>query len=327
MKLTFNAAAPQGEEWQRKNRQARIYLPPDDGREWILVDDAAKLYGIKPHCMMVKANKLDFTRTFRKGIKTWLLKSDVMRHLDFLQLRERWYKNHRPKCWRQEVGSCEGESDEFMQRVFCTSAQAAAFMGVSPRTVWSWAKKGKIPVFVNRKMGKGGKCWFSWTSLRNYKEDEERLKYRARWEKNLATRQAGIVHREVYNQRHRPQVYKKPIPDGWMTVREAAELLNVSRSVIHRMVKQGAITVEHFTGEWDAKRRPWFILRTSLEGYIETEFYQRKHKVGKEVALGQIGIFPADGENQTLRASPSFREEMIAHRERFRSSTANPDIW
>ncbi len=288
MRLIVKSVDWKSEEMKRKNRPARVFPPPDDGREWILVDEAAKLYGITPHSMMVKANKLDLTRTFHKGVKTWLLKSEVLSFLEFLQWRERWYKKHRPKCWRQEVGSYEGESDAYMQRIFCTSAQAAAFMGVSPHTVWSWAKKGKIPVFVNRKLSRGGKCWFSWTSLRNYKEDEDRLKYGARWEKNLATRRAGIVHREVYKQKHRPQVFKKPIPHGWITVREAAELLNVSRSVIHRMVKQGAVTVQHFTGEWDAKRRPWFLLRSSLEGYVASEFYQRKHREGKEAALKQI---------------------------------------
>ena len=55
MKLTFNAAAPQGEEWQRKNRKPHIYPPPNDGREWILVDEAAALFGIKTHSMMQKS--------------------------------------------------------------------------------------------------------------------------------------------------------------------------------------------------------------------------------------------------------------------------------
>ena len=76
-------------------------------------------------------------------------------------------------------GSCEGESDAFMQRVFWTAKQAAAFMGVSVACITLWAKSGKTPVFYNRKIGKGVTNWYSPTSLRNYKEDEERRKRRA----------------------------------------------------------------------------------------------------------------------------------------------------
>ena len=72
MKLMLNDATPRGEAWRRKNRQPNTYPPPNDGREWILLEDAAKLFGIQPRSMMDKARKLDFTRTFRNSVKTWL---------------------------------------------------------------------------------------------------------------------------------------------------------------------------------------------------------------------------------------------------------------
>ncbi len=290
MKLELSQTAVRGEEWKRENRQRNVYPPPDDGREWILVDEAAKLYGIPPSTMRGKAAKIGFTRTCRKGVKAWLLKKEVMDYLAFLKDRDRWYKRRRPKHWKPMIGSCEGETDAELSRFLWTAKQAAAFMGVDAQTISLWARSGKIPVFYNRKMGRGGKHWYSPTSLRNYKEDEERLKRRAIYEKALVTLRTGVVGREVYKQRHQPQVYSKPIPAGWLTVREAADLLGISRCRVRALCKHGEIVSDHFTGEWDTKCRHWFILRTSLEAYIQTEFYQRKHRQGVEATQKRLGI-------------------------------------
>ena len=337
MKLELSQTKVRGEEWKRKNRAWRVFPPPDDGREWILVDEAAALFGIKPTSMSIKMQKLNFTRTCHKGVKPWLLKKEIMDYLAFLKDRERWYKRRRPKNWRPEIGSFAGESDEYLQRIFLTTAQAAAFMGVSKSAVLSWVKKGKIPVFVNRKQGKGGRNWYSPTSLRNLKEDEERLKYQAVYEKAKATMRAGVVEREVYKQRHKPRVYKKPIPAGWLTVREAADLLDIGLTVVRDLIKRGHIEADHLTGKWDAKCRPWFILRSSLEAYIQTEHYQRKHKEGKAAAQKTRGEYDAacltssrqresdPFEEQTASGDcydlpPTLREERISVR-------AAPLLW
>ena len=289
MKLELSQTAVRGEEWKRENRQPRTYPPPNDGREWMLMDEAAALFGIKLKSMWQKAGRIGFTRTARRGVKGWLLKKEVIDYLAFTKDRDGWYKRRRPKCWKPMIGSCEGDSDEEMQRVFWTARQAAAFMGVSTRTISQWAKSGKIPVFYNRKMSNGRRHWYSPTSLRNYKEDEERLKRQAIYEKAKATLRTGTVGREVYKQKHKPQVYRKPIPPGWLTVREAAELLGVSLSAIHTLRKRGGIVSEQFTGKWDTKHRPWFISRTSLEAHIQTEHYQRKHWQGLEATQKRIG--------------------------------------
>ena len=338
MKLMLNEAAPRGEAWKRKSRQPNTYPPPDDGREWILLEDAAKLFGIQPRSMMDKARKLDFTRTFRKSVKTWLLKSEIVSYLDFLKRRARWWKKYDPPHWRVEAGSFEGLTDAEMQRFMWTSEQAAAFMGVGTTTINRWARSGKIPVFYHRKMGKGGRHWYSPTSLRNYKEDEDRLKRKAISEKANVTLRTGVVGREVYKQRHKARVYKKPIPAGWLTIREAAELLHISLVAMHNLRKRGAIEAEHFTGKWDAKVRPWFILRSSLETYVESEHYQRKHREGVKIMQKRAGTYvSSEPENLSAftvcppreypeRADVYPQEELISRRER-NGYIPNPDVW
>ncbi len=275
-----------GEEWKRKNRERNVYPPPNDGQEWILAEEAAPLFGITAAAMVNKARKLNWRRTICLGIKTWLLKKDIMHYLDFLKDRERWYKRRRPKHWIPEVGLLTGEDEEHIKRVFWATKQASEFLGICESRLRELARQGKIPVYITRKMGRGGKYWFSPTNLRNHRDDEERIRRREIWEKGKATMRQGIAARETYTRQHRARAYKN-IPPGWITMREMAERLNISMSCAYRLRRRGRILCEQFTGEWD-KRRPWFVHEDSIEEYRATEHYQQTQQHGKQAALSVI---------------------------------------
>jgi len=48
MKLSLVGADFGAEEWKRENRERNVYPAPNDGREWILLDDAAAMAGVQP---------------------------------------------------------------------------------------------------------------------------------------------------------------------------------------------------------------------------------------------------------------------------------------
>ncbi len=296
MRQRFPDVSKFGEKWKRENRQRNVYPPPSDGREWMLVDDAAKLYGISTHSLLQKARKLQWQRTSGHNIKTWLLKEDVMHYWNFLQKRERWYKRRLPKCWEPQVGDIAGMEPERIPRIFWTSKQAAEYLGVSVHRISELARKGKLPVYVPNGTGRGRQHWYSPTNLRNLKDDEERQRGRAIWEKGKETMRQGGVAREVYRAKHRARVYKD-IPPGWITIWEMAEQLNISYSCAHCLRRRGRILCEQFTGHWE-KRRPWFVHEDSVEEYRATEHYQKTQKQGKAAALSVI----------ETRAEPSVAE-------------------
>ncbi|MCC5648064.1 helix-turn-helix domain-containing protein, partial [Nostoc sp. CHAB 5824] len=136
------------EAMKRENRKRNVYPPPDDGREWILLDDAAEMAGVQPKALAKRARKQDWTHTCRHGTKVWLLKKDVDFYLDFIRKRENWRKRRRPKHWIPEIGDISGMTDEAVKDVFLTTQQAAAYMGVSARTVRRWVTMGRIPVYL-----------------------------------------------------------------------------------------------------------------------------------------------------------------------------------
>lgn len=288
MRNNSRALRKLGDEWKRENRERNVYPAPNDGREWMLVDEAAALYGMTPHSLMQKARELHWRRTQLHNVKSWLLKEDVMHYWNFLKDRKRWYKRRLPKSWIPQVDNLTGMEPERIKRVFWTSSQAAEYLGVSVHRISELARKGKLPVYVTNGMGKGRKCWFSPTNLQTLKEDEERLRLRAIWEKGKATMEQGIVAREVYNRHHQARTYKN-VPPGWITIHEMADRLNINHSCAYQLRRRGRILCEQFTGEWDAKRRPWFVHEDSVEEYRATEHYQRTQAQGKAAALSVIG--------------------------------------
>ena len=286
MKLTAGEINWKHEEMKRENRKPNVYPPPNDGREWILAEDAAVLYGVTHRTMVLKAKKLHMTHTCRHGVKAWLVKKEVMDYLKFLKQRENWRKRRRPKNWIPEVGDLTGMEEERIKQVFWTSRQAAEFLNISIHRVEELARCGKLPVYVTKGVGKGRQQWFSPTNLRNHQEDEERLRWRAVREKGLQTMQQGVVGREVYKMQHRARVYTN-IPQGWITVREVADRLQVSIGTVHRLRQRDRLQGEHFTGRWD-KRRPWFFHEDSVEEYWASEHYQKTQRKGKEAALSVL---------------------------------------
>ncbi len=336
MKLSLVGADFGAEEWKRENRERNVYPAPNDGREWILLDDAAAMAGVQPKALAKRARKQDWTRTCRHGAKVWLLKKDVDFSLKFIRRREDWRKRRRPKHWIPEIGDLTGMEEEQIKRTFLTTAQAAAYMGVSERTIRRWVTMGRIPVYLTRKKGTGGRNWYSLTNLQNYKEDEERNKWLAVREKGKETMRQGISSLEHYQMKYRRRVYSG-VPAGWIPVRETAERLGVSMRTVLRLRQRARLHGEQWVGKWD-KMRPWFFHEDLVEEYRVSDHYQKTQLQGKNANRAVVGkpAFDPSGDtvpwarviSNTSELSFSYtKEELHPNQGERICCVPNPPLW
>jgi hypothetical protein len=264
--------------------------PPPAGREWRSIIAVAAKLDIKPKSVWTHINRYGWTVYRQNRRRTWVLKEDVDRHIEFTELRKRWHKRHKPKTWREEV--CTDVDEEMCRRIFWTAEQAALYMGVGKRTVQFWGQQGKIPVFVTRRRGTGGRNWYSPSSLRTLREDLEHLQRRAAMKKGRETMRAGIVNRQVYKLKHKPCVYRTPIPRGWLSVGQVAERLDISRPRVHKLRQSGRLRgKQYYKGElvdltgWEGMiptgPRHWFFREEDVEEFKNSEHYVRAREWGK----------------------------------------------
>jgi hypothetical protein len=267
--------------------------PPPAGQEWRSMPAVMKKLGIGRTAVWYHIRKENWTIYRQNRNRTWILKSDVDSYLEFNALRKHWRKRHQPKAWREEV--CTEFDEETCKRIFWTAAQAALYMDVTAGTIGRWGRKGKIPVFITRKKGTGGRYWYSPSSLRYMKEDEQHLKERAKWKKGNATKRANIVYRQVYKLRHKPSPHRKPIPPGWLTTLQAAERLDISLTSVHGLRRRGRLRgKQYYKGEltnlygWEpmikTRGRHWFFHEDDVEALKNDEHYIRTREIGKTAA-------------------------------------------
>lgn len=267
--------------------------PPCDGREWKSIVDVAAKMGIKRQSVYEHARRWGWTLYRQNHNRTWILKSDVDSYLEFINTRKRAYKRRDPEHWKPEIGIIEDE--ELLKRVFWTAQQAALYMGVSVNTIYLWVKKGKIPVFFCHTTGRSRRKWFSPSSLRHLKEDEQYLKGKATWEKARDTMRAGVVARQVYKLRYKPQYYRKQFP-GWITTREAADRLDIGIRTVLDLQRKGRILGRQMikgrledTRGWMQKElcynHSWFFHEQDIEDYRNSEDYQTRRQRGLNAAL------------------------------------------
>lgn len=158
-------------------------------------------------------------------------------------------------------------------------------------------------MFTTRKRGRGGKYWYSPTALRALKASEEWQRGRAIWEKTKETMRQGIVAREAYIARHPPYIYQG-IPPGWITMREVAERLNISRGAAYRLRKMNRFMSEQFVGAWDAKNRPWFCHEESVERFKNSEEYQTMRQHGLKAIRTGVGISHSEKDTEFKLHTP-----------------------
>jgi hypothetical protein len=267
--------------------------PPPAGREWRSFPAVMHKLGVNRNVVWYHIRRHGWTIYRQNQRRTWILKEDVDSYLNFIEVRKRWYKGRKPKTWREEV--CTDVDEETCKCIFWTAEQAALYMGVRRQTIYRWGQKGKIPVFVTSPKGTARRTnWYSPSSLRHMTEDLDHLKQRAKLEKARQTMQAGIVDRQVYKLRHKPCVYRKPIPAGWLSVRQAAERLDISRAGLLRLQQRGRLRgKQYYKGkledmsnwmEKDKTRCHWFFHEDDIEALKNDERYQILRDKGKAVA-------------------------------------------
>lgn len=264
-----------------KSNDARTFkgTPPCDGREWKSIVDAQTKLGVNRSTVWYHIHRQGWTIYRQNRARTWVLKEDVERSLAYWKMRKRWLERHQPKTWREEV--CRDFDGEMCARIFWTAEQAA--------TIYSWGKRGKVPVFIAAGEGKRARKWFSPSSLRHMKDNVEHLKWRAAHEKAKETMRAGVVERQVYKLQHKPFAYRKPIPRGWLTVREVADRMQISQARVRKLQLSGRLRGKQWykgnleeLGNWEkAPHRRWFFHEGAVDELMSMEDYQLAQERGK----------------------------------------------
>jgi len=248
----------------------RIGEPPNDGREWICRDEAMQLFGCSKATIQNYLRRLKLTY-FRPtdGSQLWVLKREVEPYAKFLRDRAKWRKRQRPEHWEIEHLMVD---EETAKRLFLTSTQVAAMLGISSSQVRQLTRHGKLPVHPSRKLGVGSRYWYSPTAIKNYLADEERLRRHEIYKKGVETRRKqklGLEGKPYKSHRKYPK-----IPEGWLLAWEVAERMGISEAAVWQKRRKGYLEAERFPRR-RGKLSPWCFHEVTVRELMESEAYQQ----------------------------------------------------
>ncbi len=177
--------------------RARISEPPNDGREWVCVSEAAKMLSCCRERAVWRAKKFEWTRYVPADkSQSWILKKDILDWLKFVKMRADWYRRHRPQHWERQNSTLDVQT---AQRSLLTCHEAAEILGISSDRLVKLANQGKIHVFLTPRIWRGSRYWFALETIKEYQQDSKRRRRQEIYQKGLETRrkrQLGIAPQE-----------------------------------------------------------------------------------------------------------------------------------
>ncbi len=246
-------------------KQIKGELPPEDGREWVTAEQAAKMTGLtRIYCVRL-ALESQYT-TFQRG-KTctrWFVKSEIARWAELRQLYRDWIARHpsggKPR-WT------EGIEKELAARLFIRAGAAAEILGVSLVTVYGLVHRGVLPCYQPRPGQKGSPLWFSRRAVEQARDDPARQKAQEAYRKRRDWVDRADEVRYSSGRRVRAK-----IPAAWLTTREAATRLGVSPARLNMMRITGRIRGERLMRKM--KTLPyWYYPTWEVDNLLEDAQY------------------------------------------------------
>ena len=210
----------------------------EDERKWVSATEAAEMLHLCRKRVLQLTNERGYTRRQAHGnAPPFFLRKEIESWADFRQLRRqglaKYKRSSREKRWTEqiEVG--------LAQRLFITSSEAAALLGVTRDTVHSMVQRGRLVCYQSVPGHSGSRLWFSRRAVMQLAEDPERLKRRENYLQGKAdskgSNRGGMIL---------AQMVRGGIPKGWLTTREAARRLGVSPCRVREMRVTGKIRGE-----------------------------------------------------------------------------------
>ena len=272
--------------------------PPEDPQKWISATEAAEALQLGRKRVMTLATQRGVTK--RKTYATAepeYLRSEIESWADLRGLRRKWIDRHkeprRAKRWTEKIDA------ETAEKIFITSDEAAALLGVTRSTVTNMVRFGRLVCYQTEPGRRGARLWFSRRAVQQLVEDPERLKrresYRNREAQDKANRQGLIPNaRRVH----------EGVPKGWLTVREAAQRLGVSPNCVLQIRKSGYLKGEQI---WRKNKplRYWYFPDYEIERYLSWR-QQAKEAKGQPL-LPVPGSAPTPPETTSETTVPSRR--------------------
>ena len=209
-----------------------------DERKWISATEAAVALQLGRKYMMRTAKKDGYIwRQAKRNAETFFLRKEIVSWADFRQLRRHWLAKYkypgRENRWTEQIDL------ELARRLFITTAEAAALLGVAQPTIWGMAARGRLPCYQTVPGRRGSRLWFSRRAVLQLAEDPQYLNHRETYWKGTPG-SAGSVRNGVDYARQ----VRGGVPKGWLTTREAAERLGVKVNRVRTMRVTGRLRGE-----------------------------------------------------------------------------------
>ena len=210
----------------------------EDGRKWISAPEAAALLRLGQRYFSTVAKQRGYTRRQASRNKTpFYLRKEIESWADFRQLRRQWVKKYPGHKGEQRY--TEKIDVELARRLFISTKEAAALLGVSKSTVGHMVREGRLMSYQSLPGHAGSRLWFSRRAVMQLAEDPERLRkreeyFKGRREKAREWRRATDAARNV----------KGGVPAGWLTTKETAERLGVCITRVRDMRLTGRLRGE-----------------------------------------------------------------------------------
>ena len=233
----------------------------EDERQWVSATEAAEMVHLCRKRVLRLTKERGYTRRqAHQNAPPFFLRQEIDSWADFRQLRRRglakYKRSSREKRWTEQI------EVELAQRLFITSSEAAALLGVTRDTVNGMVQRGRLVCYQSVPGHSGSRLWFSRRAVLQLAEDPERLKRRENYLQGKAdskgSNRGGMIL---------AQMVRGGIPKGWLTTREAARFLGVSPCRVREMRVTGKIRGEQI---W-RKNKPlrfWYFPDYEVERVI-----------------------------------------------------------
>ena len=232
-----------------------------DPLEWISATDAATRLQLGRKRVMLLAREDGITtQKAHPTAEPYYLRREIESWAELRGLRRQWLARHKEPCrhnrWTEKIDA------ETAERLFINSDEAAALLGVTRATVTNMVRFGRLVCYQTEPGRRGARLYFSRREVLRIAQDPDHIKrresQRQRGTFDKANRQGRIPHARMVHE---------GIPQGWLTVREAAQQLGVSPNRVLAMRKSG-----HLEGQriWRKNKplRYWYFPDYEIERYL-----------------------------------------------------------
>lgn len=244
---------------------------PNDGRAWMTTAEAARMVGLSEERFRERAKESRLTR-FRplsRRLTHWFLREEIESWAEFVKLRRQWRETYRRFPGKPQV---EKIDLAVARATFISSSEAAGLLDISLSTLAGLVRRGRLFCYQTRPGQKGSRLWFSRRAVEQLKEDAQRLKRRAGYQRGRRAAEMAQAEKDAGG------TTSTDTPDApygeWLTAQQVAAWLGVYPTRVHELRRKGRLRGEHLPRKYRGQR-PWYFHRADVEALLADSGYQK----------------------------------------------------